>query len=214
MWQSEIVIIKWDRQQLSKMLIQSVTEVFYKVLQVLQGVTEVYYNVVLSLTDCYYKVCQCIASGITTVFTKWDVTPIFTCTCYISYHILHLSVLNVLWKFMAFLQNLLSLNHLKMQYENSFKCLISLSQFLGERISHFEICLNEKYLSMFWLLVGIILGLFLHYSVILRVRCLHLVVLRCRCSIAGPGFGQNQLMERGILVFNFSGNTYKNYQNI
>ena len=52
------------------MLIQSVTEVFYKVLQVLQGVTEVYCNVVLSLTDCYYKVCQCIASGITTVFTK------------------------------------------------------------------------------------------------------------------------------------------------
>ena len=43
-------------------LLQSVTECYYKVRQVLQ-----------SVTDCYYKVCQVLQS--VTVITKWDVTP-------------------------------------------------------------------------------------------------------------------------------------------
>ena len=39
--QSQEVIKKWDRKPLLKLL-QNVTEVYYKVRQVLQGVTEVY----------------------------------------------------------------------------------------------------------------------------------------------------------------------------
>ena len=50
------------------------TEVYYKVRQVLQSVTEVYYKVrqvLQSVTDCYYKVRQVLQS--VTVITKWDV---------------------------------------------------------------------------------------------------------------------------------------------
>ena len=58
--QSEKVIAKWDRQQLSKMR-QSATEFYDKVCQVLQSVTE-----------CYYKLRQVLQS--VTVIKKWDVT--------------------------------------------------------------------------------------------------------------------------------------------
>ena len=47
-------------------LLQSVTDCYYKVRQVLQ-----------SVTDCYYKVRQVLQSA--TVITKWDVTPEVFC---------------------------------------------------------------------------------------------------------------------------------------
>ena len=58
-----------------KNLLQIVTEVYYKVCQVLQSVTDSYYKVrqvLQSVTGCYYKVRQVLQS--VTVITKWDVT--------------------------------------------------------------------------------------------------------------------------------------------
>ena len=61
-----------------RQVFQSVTEVYYKVRQVLQSVTEVYYKVcqvLQSVADCYYKVRQVLQRA--TATTKWDVTPVF-----------------------------------------------------------------------------------------------------------------------------------------
>ena len=59
-------------------LLQSVTDCYYKVCQVLQSVTDLLQSVP-GITKCdkpYYKVCQVLQS--VTVITKWDVTPLFT----------------------------------------------------------------------------------------------------------------------------------------
>ena len=87
-------------------LLQCVTEVYYKVHQVLQSVsgitkwvrhykvsqalqsvTDCYYKmhqVWQSVTDCYYKVHQVLQ--IVTVITKWDVTtPLNACFCFFNF---------------------------------------------------------------------------------------------------------------------------------
>ena len=86
--QSETVVTKWDWKNLS----QNVTEVYYKVHQVLRSMAEGYYKVrqvLQSLTEIYYKVCQVLQSVTVcyykvpqvlqsvTFITKWDVNKSF-----------------------------------------------------------------------------------------------------------------------------------------
>ena len=92
-----------------RQVLQSVKKVYYKVCQVLQSMTDCYYNVhqvLQSVTDCYYKTRQVLQSA--TAITKWDVTPVIHLKTCIKGTVMQiekamindrLRVLKVSWKF-------------------------------------------------------------------------------------------------------------------